>query len=735
MALCAVLGTPLAVIDVDTKNGADSATVQAWLGLLKIPILAEVATPSGGLHFYVPGHQNLPTVHADASRDGLEGLPGVEVLSHGTNVFLPGTKRPKYNGAGYTILTSGLFEAIDPAAALPLVTWIDQNRAQPKTDAQERGDVRNNLRTFHSPDARERAYLKAVLDNQGAEIARTPSGGRNHALYTAALKCGSFITGAGLSEAEAWRTLEQAANTCGLTKDDGAASVQATIRSGLANGKRSPLGVPDQPNTGSADDLRLTRTKTTSGSGPSQKPGKDQADDGGRQGRLIAASSITPKTAHWAWTDQGKGRLPAGALTLAAGREGTGKSSFGIWMAAHITRGTLPGVHQGTPSNVIYLAVEDSWAHTLIPRLMAAGADLDRVFRFDVIDDGLEAGVTLPSDMGLLEKEILAQQVKLVVGDPLLSLINGKIDSHNERDLRRALDPLSRMADRTGATILGIAHFNKSAGSDIASLITGSAAWRNVPRAILGFARDEDTGIRVMSQAKNSLGTNELPSLEYVIDSRLIPVSDGTADVGRFEFVGESTRTVGQMLAARNDYGDGETLGELGAAKNWLQDVLSVEPGGLPSKDLKKRARVELGASDRTLKRAAQELGLVMDSFGFPRVTTWSLPVGPVGPATPEKPPAGPTTGPTGPTASTRGNTPSSASRANSWGPPGQGGPTLGPTGATGARSCAGCGEPMPWAEPGQTTHPNCDPPPEPHQDSLPERDKTIINGKVPTQR
>ena len=58
---------------------------------------------------------------------------------------------------------------------------------------------------------------------------------------------------------------------------------------------------------------------------------------------LTPASEIEPEPVVWAWEDDGAGRIPAGSLGLFAGREGTGKSSFLIWLAARITTGELPG--------------------------------------------------------------------------------------------------------------------------------------------------------------------------------------------------------------------------------------------------------------------------------------------------------------------------------------------------------------------------------------------------------
>jgi hypothetical protein len=109
------------------------------------------------------------------------------------------------------------------------------------------------------------------------------------------------------------------------------------------------------------------------------------ADSAGPARRLVLtpASEIEPEPVVWAWEDEGAGRIPAGSVGLFAGREGTGKSSFLIWLTAKITTGTLPG-SLTSPRPVIYVAVEDSWKYTIVPRLMASGADLTKVYRAEV---------------------------------------------------------------------------------------------------------------------------------------------------------------------------------------------------------------------------------------------------------------------------------------------------------------------------------------------------------------
>ena len=93
-ALLGILGGEVAVVDVDTKNGGSVEGTRALLAQLGVTTYGEIETPSGGRHFYVPGHPDLPSVGASKHREGLIGHSGVEILASGRNVFIPGTTRP-----------------------------------------------------------------------------------------------------------------------------------------------------------------------------------------------------------------------------------------------------------------------------------------------------------------------------------------------------------------------------------------------------------------------------------------------------------------------------------------------------------------------------------------------------------------------------------------------------------------------------------------------------------------
>ena len=92
--------------------------------------------------------------------------------------------------------------------------------------------------------------------------------------------------------------------------------------------------------------------------------------------RAAVASEIEPLSIEWLW----EGFLPLGALSMLYGTEGDGKSTFAMRLAADATRGTLPGALEGKPASVEIIAYEDDAAAVIVPRLLAAGADLDRVF-------------------------------------------------------------------------------------------------------------------------------------------------------------------------------------------------------------------------------------------------------------------------------------------------------------------------------------------------------------------
>ena len=127
--------------------------------------------------------------------------------------------------------------------------------------------------------------------------------------------------------------------------------------------------------------------------------------------------SIRPRPVHWLWA----GRIALGTVGLLAGREGVGKSTIAIALAAWVTKGTMPGVYEGHPRPVVVAATEDSWEHTLVPRLIAAGADRDLLYRVDTVSaEGLASPIVLPADLPALDKHLSQMGAAMLLLDPLL---------------------------------------------------------------------------------------------------------------------------------------------------------------------------------------------------------------------------------------------------------------------------------------------------------------------------
>jgi putative DNA primase/helicase len=97
------------------------------------------------------------------------------------------------------------------------------------------------------------------------------------------------------------------------------------------------------------------------------------------------ASDIEPTKVDWHWP----GWLPKGRLLLLSGRPGDGKTALSLDIMARLSRGTvLPDGHQpGEPIIGAILSAEDDASDTIVPRLMAAQADLRNCMILEHIED------------------------------------------------------------------------------------------------------------------------------------------------------------------------------------------------------------------------------------------------------------------------------------------------------------------------------------------------------------
>lgn len=347
---------------------------------------------------------------------------------------------------------------------------------------------------------------------------------------------------------------------------------------------------------------------------------------------LTPASQIPLRRVKWCWDE----RLALGTLGLLAGPEGLGKSTLAYTIAAAVTRGDLNGEHHGTPKAVLVCATEDSWGHTIAPRLHAAGANLNLVYRTEVrLADDIAVGLSLPLDILELEHAARQTDAALLILDPLISRLEG-LDTHRDGDVRQALEPLVSIADKTGLAILGLIHHNKSGSLDPLNVIMASKAFTAVARSVHTVIRDPDdeTGLRrFFGTPKNNLGRTDLPTLSFVIKPWTYDTDDGEGTTGQLQWGKEYRESIADILA--RSARDPEEKTALEEAALWLEDYL---------RDRQMRARAgdvisagkAAGHSERTVQRARKKLGIETAKSGDKGAWMWSLPNLPKAPTTPQ---------------------------------------------------------------------------------------------------
>jgi hypothetical protein len=349
-----------------------------------------------------------------------------------------------------------------------------------------------------------------------------------------------------------------------------------------------------------------------------------------RRVTLTPASSIEMVSTEWVWQSY----LPLGELALLVGREGIAKSTAADTIAARLSRGLLPGIYHGQPKATIICAMEDSWARTIVPRLIAAGADLDRIFRVNVTSaDGIATGLVLPEDNEELEEVIRKVDAGLVLLDPLLSRLAPRLDSHKDAEVRVALEPIVAIAHRTESAVWGIIHANKTSGRDTGDSIMGSRAFPAVARAVMWVVEDpRDPATKVLGLTKSNLGSLDVPGFTFQIvpaslggDARGREVTTGQIVWGSSDTSPKSGRdTIDSLRAITTSVGKMKSAAQ--EAQEWLLVYLMAADRPVDSSTVKSDG-AEAGHTDRNLQRAATEIGVTMANVAgeFPRRTTWSL--------------------------------------------------------------------------------------------------------------
>lgn len=231
-------------------------------------------------------------------------------------------------------------------------------------------------------------------------------------------------------------------------------------------------------------------------------PQEEREPEPDRRAVTTWMKDVESKPMKFLWDDV----IPSGCLTLLAGQGGVAKSTFALWLAGQISRGTLKGVHQGHGYPVLYVSHEDSLAEVVKPRAMANGVVSEMLGQLGVHSAEIGGIVVprLPDDIDIVRQAVIESGAKVIIVDPIASTIGG--DTDKVADVRAALDPLNVLGHELGISVLAIAHLRKGAGAG-AHLISGSHAYRDAARCVLLFARDDENNQTVFTVEKSNYGS------------------------------------------------------------------------------------------------------------------------------------------------------------------------------------------------------------------------------------
>jgi putative DNA primase/helicase len=342
-----------------------------------------------------------------------------------------------------------------------------------------------------------------------------------------------------------------------------------------------------------------------------------------------AASTYEMRGIMWFWNN----RFAIGKLGLIGGLPDRGKGLITSHMIAKATMGgDWPcGEGRAIRGNVLILTAEDDIEDTIIPRLVAAGADLTRVHIVKMVrQDGDKRMFSLVTDLALLRQKIdEIGDVVLIVIDPISAYLGvGKIDAYRATDVRGMLSPLTDMAAEKKLLIIGVMHFNKKADVHNAMLrIADSLAFVAAARHCYVVVDDPEKNRRLFVKARNNLAP-DMAALSYTVDTITVGKDSDTRETISAPHVVWGSEHVHvtateAMQAEETATGSSSHSGARDTAKKFLAEILANGP--VPKGDIEEAAEANCIAT-RTLERAKTDLGIVARKAGIKGGWTWQLP-------------------------------------------------------------------------------------------------------------
>lgn len=296
--------------------------------------------------------------------------------------------------------------------------------------------------------------------------------------------------------------------------------------------------------------------------------------------------------------------VPVGVPVFLVGHGGVGKSTFQAFLASKAKK-------------TLFLPGEEDPGINILPRLKDLGVARNRWAHMEPCSN-----MTFPDCIDRFARAVKQGGFDLIIADPICDYVrlSGNGDPHNQ--IRDFLNAFRRMCMQIGVAAVLCRHPGKTAGN----LMVGNRAWRNVPRVVIEMLEDPGPPMKYIIRCdKYQVGPFPPPRNYELLFPKDRPP--------RFK-MGDPIEASNVDLA--KDMDDRIERLKVVDAADFLAGVLAnaeVETG-----QVYKQGEVER-LSDRTLRRAAQRIGVITrrSGVGKEHKCFWRLPDAPVEPSAPQQ--------------------------------------------------------------------------------------------------
>jgi RecA-family ATPase len=338
------------------------------------------------------------------------------------------------------------------------------------------------------------------------------------------------------------------------------------------------------------------------------------AGTGQRKIEIIHASDVEMKLTRWLWPN----RVPLNKVTVFSGMAERGKSTVAADFIARLTRGKdFPDTpNANAPCDVMILASEEDYDEDILPRLSAAGADINRIhFAKQSSINGKDTWeIAIDRDWTLLREALTDHKdVRVIVIDPITSYV-GNVDPNKPKEVRPFIDKLKVFAKDLNISILLIMHFSKN--PDVAALHRsgGAATWTDAPRAVWLFDKKRDESdetvprTHVMVPGKlNRVAADQKKTLEFTFTGVPVRIEGQDIPVGAVVWGSATDLTIDQQFKSEHHSKPGPQPMKTESARAWLKTYLA--DGPKPSAEVFSEGD-SLGHEQETLRTAKKREGI-----------------------------------------------------------------------------------------------------------------------------